>query len=159
VGEATGARQKQAVYVTRVEVVQKQTLWNYQREKHRAFLKITVALPNMVTVARGVLEKGLVIPGLNAGSLMLPTFESNVLYILRFMVDCNVSGGNWVSLPAGSWRRTAKPVSTCQLEVDIMASALVSHAAEGPHSAIAKFRILSVDIECAGRKVRARAGP
>ena len=29
-GDATSGRQKQPVYVTRVEVVQKQTLWNYQ---------------------------------------------------------------------------------------------------------------------------------
>jgi hypothetical protein len=29
-GEATSGRQKQPVYVTRVDVVQKQTLWNYQ---------------------------------------------------------------------------------------------------------------------------------
>ncbi len=54
----------------------------------RPFLKITVALPNMVTVARGVLEKGMAIPGLACGPLVLPTFESNVLFILRFMVDC-----------------------------------------------------------------------
>ena len=33
---------------------------------------------------------------------------------------------------------------------------LVSHAPEGRHSGMAKFRILSVDIECAGRKVRRR---
>jgi hypothetical protein len=28
--DATSGRQKQPVYVTRVDVVQKQTLWNYQ---------------------------------------------------------------------------------------------------------------------------------
>ncbi len=44
----------------------------------------------MVTVARGVLEKGMTIPGLVSGPLVLPTFESNVLFILRFMVDCRV---------------------------------------------------------------------
>lgn len=41
-----------------------------------------------------------------------------------------------------------------QLEVDIMYDRLVSLAAEGKHSGLAKFRILSVDIECNGRKVR-----
>ena len=37
-GEATSGRQKQPVYVTRVEVVRKQTLWNYQvrRRERRA---------------------------------------------------------------------------------------------------------------------------
>ena len=46
----------------------------------------------MVTVARGVLEKGMSIPGLSCGPLVLPTFESNVLFILRFMVDCQARG-------------------------------------------------------------------
>ena len=113
-GEATSGRQRQPVYVTRVEVVCKQTLWNYQArtgalchatcplltpstpaalqpDKTRAFLKIFVALPNMVTVARGVLEKGITIPCLSSGQhVVLPTIESNVLFILRFMVDCKV---------------------------------------------------------------------
>ena len=108
-----------------------------QREKSRAFLRITVALPNMVTVARGVLEKGMSIPGLSCGPLVLPTFESNVLFILRFMVDCQargycvrcltwrvlphlpclslqVTGGNWVELPAGAWQHTKRRVSNSQ---------------------------------------------
>jgi hypothetical protein len=61
-----------------------------QREKNLPFLKITLALPSMVSVARGVLEKGMIIPGLSNTPLVLPTFESNVLFILRFMVDCKV---------------------------------------------------------------------
>jgi DNA polymerase delta subunit 1 len=39
-----------------------------------------------------------------------------------------------------------------QLEVDVMYDRLVSHAPEGLRSGMSKFRILSVDIECAGRK-------
>ena len=31
------------------------------------------------------------------------TYESNVLYALRFMIDCSVVGGNWVELPAGRY--------------------------------------------------------
>lgn len=52
----------------------------------------------MVTVARGVLEKGISISSMHGGQyLVLPTFESNVLFILRFMVDCKVA----LSQPAG----------------------------------------------------------
>jgi hypothetical protein len=36
-----------------------------------------------------------------------------------------------------------------------MYNQLVSHASEGKYSGLGKFRILSVDIECSGRKVRA----
>ena len=89
----------------------------------------------MVSVARGVLEKGMIIPGLSNTPLVLPTFESNVLFILRFMVDCKVrhnklcslavdshqrpptqvTGGNWVQLPPGAWQHTKRRVSTCQV--------------------------------------------
>ena len=31
------------------------------------------------------------------------TFESNVLFALRFMIDHDVVGGNWVELPAGQY--------------------------------------------------------
>uniref|UniRef100_A0A0E0F356 DNA polymerase n=1 Tax=Oryza meridionalis TaxID=40149 RepID=A0A0E0F356_9ORYZ len=62
------------------------------------------------------------------------TYESNILFALRFMIDCNIVGGNWIEVPAGKY------------------SDLVSHAAEGEHSKMAPFRILSFDIECAGRK-------
>ena len=34
-----------------------------------------------------------------------------------------------------------------------MYNQLISHASEGKYSGLAKFRILSVDIECSGRKV------
>jgi DNA polymerase delta subunit 1 len=42
--------------------------------------------------------------------------------------------------------------SRCQLEVDIAYDKMVSHAPEGDWAKVAPFRILSFDIECAGRK-------
>ena len=39
-----------------------------------------------------------------------------------------------------------------QLEVDCFWNELVSHEAEGEWAKMAKFRTLSMDIECAGRK-------
>lgn len=45
----------------------------------------------------------------------------------------------------------------CQLEVHLHYSKLGSHPSEGQWAKMAPFRILSVDIECQGRKV-GRAG-
>ncbi len=42
--------------------------------------------------------------------------------------------------------------SRCQIEVDVAWNKFVSHEPEGEWSDIAPFRILSFDIECAGRK-------
>lgn len=43
-------------------------------------------------------------------------------------------------------------VSLCQYEVDVGWTDLISHPAEGEWQRIAPLRVLSFDIECAGRK-------
>ena len=78
-----------------------------------------MALPTMVATARTVLEKGILIPGVISAPLVLPTFESNVIFMLRFMVDCKARqcwletrsvvdiarAGDWWKLDrASSWR-------------------------------------------------------
>ena len=70
------------------------------------------------------------------------------------MADSNIVGCNWIELPAGQYRVRGRKdhKSRCQLEVDVAWDALVSHPAEGEWQKIAPLRILSFDIECAGRK-------
>ena len=80
------------------------------------------------------------------------------------MVDSNVVGCNWIELPAGKYRLREKenasagdasrpPIrSRCQIEVDVSWEDIVSHMPEGEWSKVAPLRILSFDIECAGRK-------
>lgn len=43
-------------------------------------------------------------------------------------------------------------VSLCQYEVDVAWNDMISHPAEGDWQRIAPLRVLSFDIECAGRK-------
>ena len=66
----------------------------------------------------GILDRGIQIDGLGMKSFM--TYESNVLFALRFMIDCNVVGGNWIEVPAGKYKKTAKNLSYCQLEFDCL---------------------------------------
>jgi hypothetical protein len=50
--------------------------------------------------ASGALEDGI-----RCGERALPSlasYESNVLYALRFMVDTNMGGGQWLEIPAGT---------------------------------------------------------
>ena len=80
------------------------------------------------------------------------------------MVDTHTTGCCWIELPEGKWqlRKQAQPGTTtasslpytsrCQFEVDIAYNNLVAHEPEGEWSKVAPFRILSFDIECAGRK-------
>ncbi|KAG5031781.1 hypothetical protein JHK85_015763 [Glycine max] len=131
-------------FIRRIEMVQRRSIMYYQQSNSQPFLKVVVALPTMVASCRGILDRGIQLDGLGMKSFL--TYESNVLFALRFMIDCNIVGGNWIEIPAGKYKKTVKSLSYCQY------SELVSHAPEGEYSKMAPFRILSFDIECAGRK-------
>jgi len=76
----------------------------------------------------------------------------------RFMVDTSVVGCSWIELPAASWKlrgqygHMLERITRCQLEVDVAWDTFIAHAPEGEWSKLAPFRILSFDIECAGRE-------
>lgn len=141
------------IYVTKVSIVQKQSLWGYHANESQPFLKIVMASPTMVAACRGLFERGLSLPG-SMEEQVLTTYESTVLFVMRFMVDRNISGANWLEAPKGSYhlRPESRKISNCQIEFDIAYENLVSHEPVGEFAKIAPFRILSVDIECAGRR-------
>ena len=59
---------------------------------------------------------------------------------------------SWITLTAGRYQPVSTKISTCQLEVSIDYKDLVAHPAEGEWLKMAPLRVLSFDIECAGRK-------
>lgn len=61
---------------------------------------------------------------------------------------------NWIELPGSKYRvRSGRDkTSLCQIEVDVHFSSITSHSPEKEWQAIAPLRVLSFDIECAGRK-------
>ena len=66
----------------------------------------------------GILENGIVLPWLSSQAAFI-TYESHVLFALRFMVDCSVVGGGWVELPAGSYQVHAKRLNPLWVTIDI----------------------------------------
>ena len=116
----------------------------------------------------------------------MATFESNIAYTLRFMIDTKVCclthplaatnppqvvGMNWIEIPAGQYTllEGKDRKSHCQIELSVRQvdvsdcwghcltnttrwDRFISHAPEGEWSKTAPLRILSFDIECAGRK-------
>ncbi|KAG8744183.1 DNA-directed DNA polymerase delta [Ceratobasidium sp. 414] len=144
--------QTQTGAVVQIEVVQRRSLWSYRLNARGAdetspFLKITLADPRSLP-KRGECSYQNLFPG------PVITYESNIAYELRFMIDTKVVGMNWIEVPAGQYdmRLGSQKVSTCQLEFDVRYDAFISHAPDGEWSKIAPLRILSFDIECAGRK-------
>ena len=136
-------------FVLNVELVKKSSIYGYS-ETHKDFLKITVALPKNVPTARGILETSLEVRGLEPQNY--PTFESDVPFILRWMIDSKCVGGCWIEIQEGTWSQTLSKNSRCQLEMNVFKDGIICHPPEGEWARMAPFRIFSFDTECAGRK-------
>nr|BAJ78744.1 DNA polymerase delta catalytic subunit [Aposthonia japonica] len=138
--------------VLAVELVKKQNIFGYRGDALSNFLKITVTLPTLIAPGKRLLEKEVMLPAFSSHTFQ--AFETNIDFDIRFMVDTQIVGCSWVELPSRMWtiREKAQHQSRCQLEVNIAWDRLITHAPEGEWSKVAPFRILSFDIECAGRK-------
>ena len=67
----------------------RETLWGYNGKQKTPFLKIVLHDPKMVPSARSIFEKGeLQFLDMFHGPTL--TFESNIQFLLRFMIDTNV---------------------------------------------------------------------
>ncbi|XP_055902016.1 DNA polymerase delta catalytic subunit [Eupeodes corollae] len=141
--------------VLEVEIVEKLSIMSYQGDEKKEFIKITMAMPKLIAAAKRLLEKEIIMSDFDFQDCR--AYESNIDFDIRFMVDTGVVGCSWIELPAGSWRlrsRDTKPIpeSRCQIEVDVAFDKFIAHEPEGEWGKVAPFRILSFDIECAGRK-------
>ncbi|KAJ3290887.1 DNA-directed DNA polymerase delta [Borealophlyctis nickersoniae] len=135
-----------------IDLVQKSSIFGYNPKK-ALFLRIYVRLASQVAAAKRLYKQGFMVQGL--GNVTCdPTYESNIPFPLRFMIDMKIPGASWIELVPNTYsiRRSSDKVSTAQLEIDVHCDQIVSHQPEGQWSKIAPVRILSFDIECAGRK-------
>lgn len=110
-------------------------------------------MPTLVPTLKRMFDtEGVSLPGgVNVRGM---TFESNVPFVLRFMIDREIQGADWLELPMKTYaiRQPADKVSRCSLEVDVVFTNVHPHECKGEWSAIAPLRVLSFDIECQGRK-------
>ncbi|XP_065070198.1 DNA polymerase delta catalytic subunit-like [Rhopilema esculentum] len=146
--------------IVAVELTEKESIYGFHNNTKIPYLKIYVSLQKLISPAKRILEAGFNCPPYGLRSYA--TFESNIDFEVRFMVDSNIVGCNWIELPPKSYRiREASkstsrggltPTSHCQIEVDVAVDKLISHEPEGDWDTVAPLRILSFDIECAGRK-------
>jgi len=130
------------------------------------FFKVTVGLPKFLREVASTLASGtLAVEGVQLPPLQ--TFEATVDYVLRYMIDAQMVGCQWVELPAGKYTLThrdppagaggavdAAPggAAHTQLEAEVHFEDVVVHKPEGRWLLSAPLRRLSFDIECAGRK-------
>ena len=129
-----------------------QSILGYHFGETRDFIKVYVAMPSLVPGLKRNFDEGISVPSI--GLVKGQTYESNVPFVLRFMIDKGIQGADWVELPAGTYslRDANTKQSRCTYETDIFFDKLLTHECSGIWQQIAPLRTLSFDIECKGRK-------
>lgn len=138
-----------------VQMVLRENLLMFQGNQKSPYLKITVTNPKYINKLRTSIEHGSanykgLWKGVDGGIL---TFD-NIQYLLRFMIDTGVTGMSWVEAPANKYKilQQYDRQSNCQIEASCHYKDLVALGHDGEWAKMAPLRILSFDIECAGRK-------
>lgn len=103
-------------------------------------VKITVAFPKHVAAARDALEQALF-------GRRYVTYEGNVPFELRYMIDHGIHGCQWIQLPRASFRHVSDYKSTAQYEVELTDSSAIQALAVEERGDIAPMRFMSYDIE------------
>jgi len=121
----------------------------YDFGKKSEFLKIITQSPKNVATLRKVFETGF-----NFDNVIIKemTYESNIPYALRFMIDRGITGMSWIEVPGKKFSivPSDNKVSHCQIELEVEDPMdVIGHSYENPmYTKIASLRILSFDIEC-----------
>lgn len=138
-----------------VQIVLRENIYGFQGNVKSPYLKITVTDPKHIPKVRTAIETG----GANYKGLWksydggIMTFD-NIQYVLRFMVDTHIAGMSWVSVDPSKFHMISSrdKQSHCQIEAHCHYRDVIAHPIDGEWSKMAPLRILSFDIECAGRK-------
>ena len=175
-----GAASDGSIIIWRITAVPAKSIYGYSEEGVVPFLKLEVVAPFHVNALRDVLvgyplEKGGRAPGaviaLHPSSLapelrdgQSETFNSNLDATQQFMVDVGLAGCQWVRINDARRRRRcaaaaddddddadAEPYSSCDRECRASIAALEILDLEAAPT-LAPLRVLSFDIEAAGRR-------
>jgi DNA polymerase delta subunit 1 len=151
--ESALAQHQPAIHST--QLVLRENLYGFQGNQKNPYIKITVTDPKFINRLRTSIEGGNAnYKGMwKAADGGVLTFDS-IQYVLRFMVDTHVAGMSWVSVNPSKYHMipTRDKHSHCQIEAYCHYKDLIAHPIDGEWAKMAPLRVLSFDIECAGRK-------
>ncbi len=129
------------------------TLYHFQGNIQSPYLKITVKDHRSIAMVRRRFEQeGVNYKGFWKGVDEIKTFDS-IQYVLRFMIDSKIAGMSWVEVPPAKYHLISKNAlqSNCQIEASVHWEDIIAHPVDGEWAKMAPLRVLSFDIECAGR--------
>ena len=87
-----------------VETCKKENIYGYSSKGKQLYIKITIALWTLMANARKVCEAGFEVETKNGAKReQFSTFESNIDFEVRYMVDQKIKGASWITLPKGKY--------------------------------------------------------
>ncbi|KAL8429124.1 hypothetical protein Efla_003177 [Eimeria flavescens] len=142
-----------------VRCEEKESLMHYSPSKSgQLFFRITAASPQMIAGIRSLIEGGICLripEGFGSASgqqLLLPqtAYEANIPFVLRYMVDSEITGCCWIRANKGRFftRPASLRESRCQVEYDVHYADLEALPLQGQWQSLPPLRMLSFDIEC-----------
>jgi hypothetical protein len=128
--------------------------------QHTQFLKVFLSLPGLVPTLKRIMEGGIHLPGIEvtdpeaASSIgeeygrmtRFAAFECNVPFVLRFMVDWEITGAGWLTLPAHTYkiREKCDKLTHCQVSGYLSRSSVMYEHCVSPESSSRHFRLKSI---------------
>jgi DNA polymerase delta subunit 1 len=84
---------------------------------HTHFFKVRVAMPTLVPTLKRVMEDGIELAGVHSDENYYCGFECNVPFVLRYMIDQDIQGAGWLTLPQKTYqvRDADKKQTHCQV--------------------------------------------
>ena len=128
--------------VTRVDFQTGRSIVGYHPHE-QTFLKVTVAQPFLLRRVAYWIQAQASKPGHVCSGMEV--HEATLAPSVRFMADKNIVGCGWLALHNAHLVDTVTQVSTCDLEVSLTHTDLVSHPDSVQNAPV---RILALDIEC-----------
>jgi DNA polymerase delta subunit 1 len=92
---------------------------------HKHFFKVHVAMPTLIPSLKRIMEEGIELSGVTCeSSNEYHAFECNVPFVLRYMIDKDISGAGWMTLPKKAYqvRAESKKQTHCQVCIQIYSS-------------------------------------
>lgn len=86
---------------------------------HTHFFKVRVAMPTLVPTLKRIMEEGIELAGVHSDDTYYSGFECNVPFVLRYMIDQDIQGAGWLTLPQKTYqvRPANKKHTHCQVRL------------------------------------------
>jgi DNA polymerase delta subunit 1 len=138
-------------FVLEIEPISSQSLMGFS-DTQETFYKITLCEPNYVSSLRDALSIGMRFAGI--GDVAFDTFESNILFVMRFLCDTGIFPSGWITIPSNKIEITPKSLRNTKSQVEVYTSweDIIYNGCEGIWKKMAPIRRLGFDTEWAGQK-------